>query len=215
MTKKKAAVPKRAKARRDDVDWVRIEEQIKAGASSRTVGREHKISHSAILARSRKEGWILGRKDWKAEARNTKTAQTLANPVTVSDRRIVAFGKRTPETMAKILHDIEAHGASYRLAAQAVGIGADTLAIWRKEDPDFARLIQSARARHLVMQNSHMVKAAKRGQWQAAARILEAAPETREDWGQKPGQGGANITINFRFTRDPEQPPMVDVTPGE
>ncbi len=72
---------------------------------------------------------------------------------------------------------------------------------------------RSARANHLVMQNSHMAKAAKRGQWQAAARILEAAPETREDWGKKVGAGGANITINFRFTRDPE-PPMVDVTPA-
>ncbi len=200
--------------RRDDVDWTRIEEQIKAGQSSRVVGKEHKISHSAILARARKEGWIPGRRDWKAETRKTRTAEILANPITVSDRKIVAFGKRSPETMAKILGDIEAHGASYKLAAQGVGIDPDTLATWRKEDPDFARLIRSARANHLVMQNSHMAKAAKRGQWQAAARILEAAPETREDWGQKVGAGGAGITINFRFTRDPV-PPMVNVTPKE
>ncbi len=201
--------------RRDDVDWARIEAQVRAGDSSRKIGREHDISHTAILARARKEGWKPGRRDWKVEAQKTKTAKSLANPITVSDRRIVAFGKRTPDIMANILCNIEIHGASYRLAAQAVGIGPDTLANWRNEDPEFAQLIQSARATHLVNQTGNIAKAGNRGQWQASARILEAAPETKEQWSQKVGAGVSAITVNFRFTREELKEEIVYVTPGE
>ncbi len=65
--------------RRDDVDWARIEAQVRAGDSSRKIGREHDISHSAILARTRKEGWKPGRRDWKVEAFQTKTAPQLTS----------------------------------------------------------------------------------------------------------------------------------------
>jgi hypothetical protein len=67
------------------------------------------------------------------------------NPLTTTPVRKGAKSKRTPAKIAKIA-ELIATGLSYRGVAGAVGIDETTLHAWRRDDPEFAALVNKAEA---------------------------------------------------------------------
>lgn len=80
--------------------------------------------------------------------------------------------KLTPARQKAIMRAIE-QGATYEHAAAAAGIHYDTLNEWRKANPEFAEALKAAEARGVLACLRRIEEAAKSGQWQAAAWILE------------------------------------------
>jgi hypothetical protein len=81
--------------------------------------------------------------------------------------------KRTPERRALILEAL-AQGATHQDCADLVGIEASTLRTWTRDDPEFYRECNAARAKMKVMMLAIIQKAAVEWkQWQAAAWKLE------------------------------------------
>ena len=181
-------------------------------------------SHVAILKRANKEGWAgrtvtgpvnqLTRSEKVSLAlqiSETETAKRLSDPQTRSDKLLRKSGKRSPETAKAILEKIR-QGASPSIAAQASGISPATLSIWRHEDPAFESLIQQERASLLADMQAELPKAAQRGDWKAADRILQVAPETREEYRQQNGMGGLTVVINV--DRNQSAGEIIDITPA-
>ncbi len=202
------------KFHRSDIPWLEIERRWKAGESSRQIAKDYDISHAAVNYHVRKEGWTRDLSaDWNKEVRQTETARLVAAPATHGERRIATLGKTTPETAARILVLIEA-GATYALAAGAVGIGASTLTDWRKRDPEFDAILTAKRCAFLAKQTTNVALAGDRGDWKAAAHMLAKSPETKGDWGDGPGAGHGTINVILNWNRDDEPPkPVIDITP--
>ena len=87
--------------------------------------------------------------------------------------------KLTPETQARIVEAVEL-GATWERAADAAGVGASTLGLWRRrgeagEVPYSAFLAALKRAEGAGVERALRVirKAAEGGAWQASAWLLE------------------------------------------
>lgn len=144
----------------------------------------------------------------------TSTALRMADPVTRGDKLLASLGKRTPETAERIIN-LVSEGVSPSVAAQAAGISPATLSTWRDDDQGFDDLIKAARGDHLAKMQQEMPKAAFRGDWKAADRVLQVAPETREEYRQSGGQGSGGITvvINTGPANSSSEPVTIDITP--
>ena len=211
-------------------DWDHVRRLYEAGLGAKTIIRTLREqgdgpSHVAILNRAHKEGWrgLTVKPTGKGlthsqkvsltlKVAETETAKRLSNPQTRSDKLLASSGKRTVEAAKAILERIR-EGASPTIAAQAEGISGATLSIWRNEDPAFNDLIAAARAELLADMQSEMPKAAKRGDWKAADRILQVAPETREEYRQQQSMGGLTVVINV--DRNQAAGEIIDVTPTD
>ena len=210
-----------AASNKPGVDWLEIEQRVKAGQSYRAIERSLKeqgikISHEAISQRARREGWkkLPSSQNWEAGIRETKTALITAKPTTNGEKRIVTIGKRSPENAEKIVALIQA-GRTQKTAAAAVGISPGTLINWREDDPEFAERLRLARLESLGEAESSIVKAHERGDWRAAHVRLQADKDTSEDWGQaNQGGGGLQININLRG-HDSIEAPTIDITPSK
>ena len=87
--------------------------------------------------------------------------------------------KLTPETQARIVEAVEL-GATWERAADAAGVGASTLGLWRRkgeagEVPYVTFLLALKRAEGAGVERALRVirKAAEGGAWQASAWLLE------------------------------------------
>lgn len=185
------------------VDWNLIRRRILAGESAREIAKTSGISHVSIAKRARKRGWKPVNPNWKPETRKLETARIIADPQTHSDRKLVANGKRSPEMAERILDALH-KGATQGIAAQAAGIGGSTLSQWMIDDPAFREQVRLAKGAVLTERVSEIVSAGKRGDWRASAHYLARHPDSREEWGDKPG-GGAAVSISFNFERPAER----------
>jgi hypothetical protein len=80
--------------------------------------------------------------------------------------------KYTKERVDIICQAIEL-GTTYRLAAQAAGIGETTFKDWRRNYPEFDEAIMVAEGRAAMRWLARIEQAAADGVWQAAAWKLE------------------------------------------
>lgn len=80
--------------------------------------------------------------------------------------------KYTPETIKRFIKAIE-EGATYELAAGYAGITFQTFNEWRKDKPEFSELVKAAEGRAAVKWLAQISKAAREGEWTAAAWKLE------------------------------------------
>ena len=80
--------------------------------------------------------------------------------------------KRTDANRATILRALKL-GATYKLAAESADMTYETLSEWMREDAVFSAAVKKAEATRAQAAMRSIEKAAKEGQWQAAAWYLE------------------------------------------
>lgn len=80
--------------------------------------------------------------------------------------------KNTPSAKERIIEAVGL-GATYERAAAAGGIGYSTLREWILADAEFAEAVKQAEAQRANEALSAIRRAARDGQWQAAAWLLE------------------------------------------
>ena len=186
---------------RPDLDWVKIRAAWEAGQSFGSLSRLHKVTRQAVTKRARKEGWILTTD--AADIRETLTAQRAENLATHHDIR-VASGKKTAANIQRVL-DMIGSGATVTLCAQRIGMERAELHVWLASDPEFAQLVEEARAK-LAMSRIGRIEAASERDWRAALALLERDPTTREQFAPpRPadsGGGGGAITLNINLPAD-------------
>ncbi len=198
------------------INWPAIREAWCNGKSARRLAREHGVSHTAINKRVKYEGWDPStREAGERRVEETETAARLANPQTRGDKQVVALGNRTEENMRLMLVKIVS-GAKQTTAARSLGISHSALTNWKKNDPDFATLLDAAEAEQHIKDEEAIVNARERGDWKAGLTRLERGKSTGEDWAApEKVSGSGGITVVFNWSRDepPKQPPAIDITP--
>jgi hypothetical protein len=204
------------------VDWAEIQERFVSGETSHEIAQDFDVKRQSIDKRAKKEGWSSENRkgdsldeekiDWLAFALQTDTAKIHADPKTLSDKHIVALGRRSPQIMAKIL-EMVGEGASPNLAVQACGLSEGHVTNWKQQDTTFNELLRVARGTFLSGQQRNIARASDRGDWKAAQAILQSAPETRKEWASNAGSSGG-ITVNISIGGE-DSPPIVDITPTE
>lgn len=112
------------------------------------------------------------------------------------------WGKRTPETIASILSDIEL-GISEAKAAQHAGISDTTWLRWKADDADLMALVEQARAQFLRKNLGRIDRAAEKTDWKAALTLIERSPNTRDDFKapEAAGKAGINIQVVLNIPR--------------
>ena len=85
---------------------------------------------------------------------------------------MVSPTKRTDANRATILRALKL-GATYKLAAESADMTYETLREWMREDAVFSAAVKKAEATRAQAAMRSIEKAAKEGQWQAAAWYLE------------------------------------------
>ncbi len=109
------------------IQWTEIEKRYCGTDDSISqLAKAYGISRTAIQKKARKLGWRRPAGPYTDIVQMTDTARRIADPQTLSDQRMVAFGKRTPENMERILEMVR-DGTPPRVAAQAVGLHPTTL----------------------------------------------------------------------------------------
>jgi hypothetical protein len=114
----------------------------------------------------------------------------------------------TPVSSRDIVLMRMGEGATYELAAAAAGVSDTTLRTWRTNDPVFDAACKAKRAAWLTSKVKQIDDAPD---WKAAAYLLERAPETREQFGQKQDSGGVQIILNI--TREEPSGIVIDHEP--
>jgi len=137
-------------------------------------------------------------------------AQAQAQVPNIKVPRSVAvmrgWGKKTPETIAKIVTDLEL-GLSEARAAEHAGVSDQTILNWKKDDPEFLALVEGAKAKFRRDNLTDIHDARKRGDWKAGAYLVERSAHTRDDFKppESAGKGGVNIQVVLNIPRA-EQP---------
>lgn len=178
------------------VDWNRIRSLYEAGNSGRAIAKTMKeagqtISHVAINAKAKKEGWT------KPRDGNVVTAAERYLTMPESDKhKPVMFDKDTPQVRAEILQDIET-GLSYELSCQRAAISTDTFKAWRDKDPEFSAEVHRAQANRAMRRIGRIEDAGARGDWKADAYLVERSPETKAMFGGQGNTGGPVINVQI------------------
>lgn len=175
-----------------DFDWpyIRLCYEKGEGASSisRRLGRPTK---QAIAQRAKREGW-----DHPQVSRETPALlPAIARALSVSSTKL------SDEVIETVIGMIGT-GAPKHLAVQAAGISPNTWARWEKQDQRLADLVQRARAGKLSEWIGR-IDHASTTDWKAADRLLQTAPETKEQFGST-GGAGAKLEVVINISRDGE-----------
>jgi hypothetical protein len=177
------------------VDWSEIKELVEDGKGDREISRLFaergvSLSHVAIGKRRRKEQWGAIASDDSEWQPNVTPLACVQNPTNLGKRT----GKRAKQICKHILR-----GVSPSNAASLCDMTSGALSMWRKEDPAFNDLIDSARRAHAATMEQKLTEIADRGDLRAVLAYLERSPATRDDWAPKglTGQSGQiQITLN-------------------
>jgi hypothetical protein len=165
-------------------DWPSVKAAVERGLTPTEIAKTlpNVPTRQAIEKRMKREGWV---------AALPKTQDNA--PVTSRDMVLMHMGQ----------------GATYEMAAAASGIGESTLRLWRTQDPVFDAACKAKRAAWLTSKVKQIDDAPD---WKAAAYLLERAPETKDQYGQKQDSGGVQIILNI--TRDePAHGTVIDHEP--
>ena len=197
------------------VNWDEIRQRYEAGESANGIANSGVgVSKQAILGRIKRHGWVQSQSA-KRIAQHGNMIRQQAEALATDPRQPfavqAAWGKDTPETRAKILAHLE-KGATYELAAKAVGLSRMTLHRWREDDPGFAEEIEAARSSHAITHIGVIDYAGREVKdWKASAHLLAKNPLTKADYGDTAKAGGPVIQVVLNVARGSAQP-MLDVT---
>ena len=171
----------------DRYDWDGIRVRIARGETAYSISKSlgGKPTRQGIRKKAKRENWLEG---------NSTIPDSIKNlPLVQTDSKVPR--KRTPETVNALIEFI-AQGATEELAARAAGISPRTLYNWKLECPEFAALIEVARARKEVEWVDNIDKAGKKD-WKASDRLLQVSPGTKEMWGRQNKQESPQIILNI------------------
>lgn len=191
------------------VDWSDIRRRYQDGETAYAIsksleGTPGQVSKQGIMKRAKREDWDgtqQATKKWLSATEKLPSVARMQNPETHQEKLLAAYGNRTPETLAEILRVVET-GIAKTIAARMAGISEDTLRQWEKDDPEVTALIRRAEQQRVVGWADEVNKAAERGDWKAAVKMLESHPETKEQFAPKHGvQGGTNIQVVLNIPR--------------
>jgi hypothetical protein len=170
----------------------------------------------AIYKRIKKGGWKKIKIDVE-DAKQVKHAAeiislpSIENTVRPGNHSQVVnsyYGTRTPKNAAAILENVEL-GMPLTRVAKYCGIDRHTLDKWIEDDPIFKQHIDEKRLAFESRQIGFQDKAAERGDWKAAAHLLQQSEKDTYDQGEQ--RGGITVVLNVP---KPEET-VIDVTPKE
>lgn len=203
------------------VDWADIERRWRAGEGSTPIAKSlpempngRKLTRQAIDDRAERENWQRGVPvEAIAKVRGLASMQALERAANLRRKDPQAsiphdvavqlgWGKKTPETIALIVHDIEL-GLSETTASKHAGIDETTLANWKRDDSELSALIEQAKATFRRKTFEQIGKAGERGDWKATAFLGERSVHTRDDLKapEAVGKGGVNIQVVLNIPR--------------
>jgi hypothetical protein len=138
----------------------------------------------AISLKAAKEEWALS-----VDPENESELDAVFKPL---ERHLL--GRDSPEARQKVL-DILACGGSFELAAALIGMTSQTVRMWRKDDPEFESLCQTANGTGLIRPTRTLMRATD-NDWQAAKYVLERNPLTRSAYAAPSGSMPGNFNFN-------------------
>ena len=175
------------------VDWPTIKAELEGGATYSELEAKHDVNRASIYAMARRHGWVSPR------ARTSVIVMDGRSYRIVKGKRGVSL---PASTRSEVLRLIGA-GVSPPIAAEAAGVSRTTMDEWKRE-PEFGALFRAARAQFLGSRETGIAQAGDRGDWRANERLLQVAPETRNNWAPPGKVGGVSggVTVVFNFGRD-------------
>lgn len=213
------------------VDWADIQRRWCAGESALSIARTlqplpdgRQLSRQAIENKAKREGWIRGVKPETMKSvimlpsmqrRQRANELRATGEATHGELSSIGWGKKTPETIARIVESLEM-GLSDPKAAELAGISPDTLRRWKEDDPPLRARLDIARRTNIMKRMSRMDAAAERGDWKSDAWYMERSPLTRDEFGNvAAGKSGPTVNIQLNVGRSETQTlDIVDVTPA-
>ena len=168
-------------------DWDGIRVRFARGETAHSISKSlgGSPTRQGIRKKAKRENWLEGNSTIPDYVRNLPLLQSKSK----------VPRKRSPEAVNAILGFIE-RGATEEQAARATGISPRTLYNWKLECPEFAALIEVARARKEVEWVDNIDKAGKKD-WKASDRLLQVSPGTKEMWGRQSKQESPQIILNI------------------
>jgi len=168
-------------------DWAAIKLMYQQGHTCYSISKRFggKPTRQGIRKRAVREGWD----------------RPVTGLVTESHRTtdIVNLGADTPENRERII-DMLAQGATYSLAAGAVGVSTKTLERWRKRDLQYGLMCRAVRQQALAKHVANIDKAGARD-WKASKYLLAVAPETRGEFAETRHPDN-EIVVQINIDRD-------------
>ena len=150
-------------------------------------------------------GVMVGRKAKQGNWTRPKLPESLAETSLIKTTQGSEVGKRSEDTLTQFL-SVYAVSGDKKLACRAAGITEQTITNWCNEDPELLAEMMRVRARKLA---ELICKIANSKDWKAAVKLLQVAPETKEQYADHKKDEGPTIILNIH--RDEvviEQPPI-------
>ncbi len=182
-------------------DWDAIRVRYARGETCHAISKsmEGKPTRQGIMKRAKRENWLQG---------NSTIPESIKNlPLVQTDSKLPR--KRTPEAVNAIVEFIS-KGATEEMAARATGIHPKTLYDWKLACPEFAKLIEVARAQKVV---EWVDKIDRAKDWKAQLKLLQVAPETKEQFSDRRKDEGPTIILNIHRDEVVIEQPPIEVTP--
>ncbi len=182
-------------------DWDAIRVRYARGEKCHAISKsmDGKPTRQGIMKRAKRENWLQG---------NSSITESIKNlPLVQTDSKLPR--KRTPEAVNAIVEFIS-KGATEEMAARATGIHPKTLYDWKLACPEFAKLIEVARAQKVV---EWVDKIDRAKDWKAHLKLLQVAPETKEQFSDRRKDEGPTIILNIHRDEVVIEQPPIEVTP--
>ncbi len=166
-------------------DWDAIRVRYARGETAYAISKSMggKPTRQGIMKRAKRESWMQGNSTIPESIKNLSLLQVHNKHPR----------KRTPENVNAILGFMQ-NGASDEIAAKAAGISPKTLYTWKSDDPEFAAMIEVARAQKVV---EWIGKIDSAKDWKAQLKLLQVAPETNEQFADRRKDEGPTIILNI------------------
>ncbi len=165
-------------------EWAnaRIRWETEPGLTAAQLSRDIGVSAQMIGRKAKQDNWTRPR-----------FPESLAESSLIKRTQGSEIGKRSEETLTQFLSVLALSGDK-KLACAAVGITEQTVANWCNEDPQLLVEMKTARAHKLA---GHIAKIAESKDWKAHLKLLQVAPETRDQYADRQKQDGPTIVLNI------------------
>jgi hypothetical protein len=183
-------------ARRTPETWAEIRTvyETKPDIGFAELGRMYGVSGAMVGRKAKNEKWVRA---------NVRSIESLADKAIAQPCIGSKPGKRSPEVLQEIVNVLALSG-SKKHACNQVGISTRTFDRWCNEEPELVRQITVARARQL---SKHMRAIGDSKDWKAHLKMLQVAPETKEQFADRTRDNGPKIILNIHRDEVPiEQP---------
>jgi hypothetical protein len=174
--------------RKQRLPWPDIEKDFRSDLDKdqlniSALARKYKCTRQTILNRAKRHAW-------------RSPNQEIIQAVTGADHKDIIIGQENAETVGILLDSIS-RGGNYKTACAVAGVGYQAFLRWKKNDVQFAEMVEKCEGESALLNLDRINKAAE-GDWRAADRLLQVNKMSKEDFSQDktPGSGAVNITIN-------------------